>query len=72
MVATKTVWPENLNYLFSGPLKSVLTLDRVNPHMPITWLQQLSIHERYSLTGEHYCFKSPFVPLIRHSIIYTT
>lgn len=72
VVATETIWPENLNYRLSGPLKIVLTFDLVNPHRPITKLQQLSVHERYSLTGELYCVKSPFVLLTRYSIIYTT
>ena len=40
VVATETIWPKNLNYLLSGPLESVLTLDLVNPHRPITQLQQ--------------------------------
>ena len=72
VVATETIWPENLNYRLSGPLKSVLNFDLVNPHRPITKLQQLPIYERYLLTGEVYCFKSPFVPLTRYPIIYTT
>lgn len=40
VVATETIWPKNLNYLLSSPLESVLTLDLVNPHRPITQLQQ--------------------------------
>lgn len=60
-------------YLPPGPLKeSALAPDPTNAHVPIAQLRQSPARERRPLAGALYGFRSPSVPLVRHSVIYMT